>query len=99
MEEGVVQAIQALYKNSSSAVLSNSHLREFLTTTAGVRQECLLSPTLFNSFLEKIMQETLHDQNTSISTGGRPYETYDLLTTSILEAAAMVNFKNSQADS
>ena len=32
----------------------------------------LLSPILFNLFLEKIMQETLYDHHTSISIGGRP---------------------------
>ena len=30
------------------------------------------SPLLFNLFLEKLMQETLHDHNTSVSIGGRP---------------------------
>ena len=29
-------------------------------------------PILFISFLEEIMQETLHDHHTSISIGGRP---------------------------
>ena len=69
MEEGVVQAILALYENSSSGVLLNSQLVEFFKTTVGVRQGCLLSPILFNLFLEKIMQET---HLTSISIGGRP---------------------------
>ena len=47
-------------------------LEEFFKTTVGVRQECLLSPILFNLFLDKIMQETLHDHHASISIGGRP---------------------------
>ena len=47
-------------------------LEEFFKTTVGVRQECLLSPILFNLFLDKIMQETHYDHNTSISIGGRP---------------------------
>ena len=58
-----VQAIQAIYiyENSSSAVLLNSQLGEFFKKTVGVRQECLLSHILFNLFLVKVMQETLHD--------------------------------------
>ena len=71
IEGGLVQAIQALYENSSSAVLLNSQLREFFKTTVGVPQRRLLSPILFNLFLEKIMKETLHDHHVSISIGGR----------------------------
>ena len=84
MHEGLVQANQALYENSSSAVLLNSPLGEFFKTTVGVRQGCLLSPIVFNMFLEKIMQEALYDHHTSISSGGRPYATFDLLTALIL---------------
>ena len=70
MEEGLVQAVQALHKNSSSVVLLNSQLGELFKATVGVRQECLLSPILFNLLLEKITQETLHDHHTSISISG-----------------------------
>ena len=38
------------------------------------------------------MQEMLHDHHTSISIGGK-YATYDLPTTLILWAAAMLNLK------
>ena len=50
IEEGLVQAIQALGANSSSAVLLNSQLGEFFKTSVGVRQGCLLSPILLNLF-------------------------------------------------
>ena len=68
----LVQAIQALIEQSSSAVLWNSQLGEFFEITVGVRQGCLLSPILFNLFLEKIMQEKFHDHHTSISICRRP---------------------------
>ena len=42
-----------------------------METAVGVRQERLLSPILFNLCLDKIIQETAHDQYTSISIGGR----------------------------
>ena len=72
MHEGLVQAIQALYENTSSAVLLNSQLGEIFKTKVSVPSGMLPVPILFNLFLEKIMQETLHDHHTSISTGGRP---------------------------
>ena len=99
MEEGLVQAIQALYENSSSAVPLNIQLEEFLNTTVGVCQGCLLSPIMFNLFPEKIMWKTLHNHHRSISIGGRPIATYDSPMMSTSWAAAMVNFKTSLTDS
>ena len=55
IEEGLVQAIQALNENPSSAVFLNSQLENFFKTTVGVRQGCLLSPNVSNLFLEKVM--------------------------------------------
>ena len=72
VDKGIVQIIQTLYDNASSAVLLNNQVGESFRTTVGVRQGCLLSPVLFNIFLERIMIETLHDHHTSISIGGRP---------------------------
>ena len=71
IEEGLIQIIQALYNTASSAVLLNSDIGEFFKTTVGVRQGCLLSPVLFNLFLEKIMRETLRNFHSTISIGGR----------------------------
>ena len=72
IEAGLIDMIKALYDNANSAVLLNNQLGDFFRTTVGVRQGCLLSPTLFNLYLEKIMQETLYDHTTTISIGGRP---------------------------
>ena len=72
IEKGLVEIIQALYSNATSAVLLNDQIGDFFRTTVGVRQGCLLSPTAFNLFLEKIMQETLHNHTTTITIGGRP---------------------------
>ena len=72
IEEGLVQMIKALYDNATSAVLLNNNIGEYFCTSVGVRQGCLLSPVLFNLFLENIMRETLLDFHSTISVGGRP---------------------------
>ena len=71
-DTNLIEVIKALYKDSSSAVLQNNTRGDFFHTSVGVRQGCLLSPVLFNIYLENIMRETLHDFFTSISIGGRP---------------------------
>jgi len=72
IDENLVQTIEALYKDSKSAVLLNCQIGESFKTKVGVRQGCILSPILFNIYLENIMQETLQNHHTSITIGGRP---------------------------
>ena len=67
----IIRAIVNLYDKTQSAVLFNGNTGEWLRTTIGVRQGCLLSPTLFNIFLERIMCEALDDYVGSVSIGGR----------------------------
>ena len=57
----LIQVIKNLYNKATSAVLFNSNTGDWFRTTIGVRQECLLSPTLFNIFLERIMTDALED--------------------------------------
>ena len=66
----IVRAIKNLYDKAQSAVLFNGSTVEWFRTTVGVRQGCLLSPTLFNTFLERIMCEALDDHEGSVSIGG-----------------------------
>ena len=56
-----MQVIKNLYDKATSAVLFNR----------SIRQKCLLSPTLFNIFLERIMKDTLEDHEGTVSIGGR----------------------------
>ena len=67
----IIRAIESLYNKAQSAVLFNGSTGELFRTTVGVRQGCLLSPTLFNIFLERIMCEALDDYEGSVSIGGR----------------------------
>ena len=67
----LIQVIKNLYNKATSAVLFNDSIGDWFRTTVGVRQGCLLSPTLFNIFLERIMTDALEDHEGTVSIGGR----------------------------
>ena len=51
----LIQVIKNLYNKVTSAVFFNGSIGDWFRTTVGVRQGCLLSPTLFNIFLGRTM--------------------------------------------
>ena len=57
----LVCTIGQLYDKATSQVQMKGSIREWFRTTVGVRHGCLLSPTLFNIFLEQIMSDALED--------------------------------------
>ena len=67
----LVRTIEQLYDKATSAVQMNGSIGEWFSTTIGVRQGCLLSPTLFNIFLERIMSDALEEHDGKVSIGGR----------------------------
>ena len=67
----IIWAIENLYDKAQSVVLFNGSTGEWFRNTIAIRQGCLLSPTLFNNFLERIMCEALDDHEGSVSIGGR----------------------------
>ena len=67
----LLQVIKNLYNKATSAVLFNGSIGNWFRTTVGVQQGCLLSPTLFNIFLERIMTDALEDHEGTVSIGSR----------------------------
>ena len=67
----LIQVIENLYNKATSAVYLNGYIGDWFRTTVGVRQGCLLSQTLFNIFLERIMTDAVEDHQGTVSIGGR----------------------------
>ena len=51
----------------------NGSIGERFRTTVEVRKGCLLSPTLFNIFLDWIMSDALEEHDETVSIGGRNF--------------------------
>ena len=67
----LIRVTKHLYDKATSAVLFKSNIGDWFRTTAGDRQGCLLSPTLCNIFLERIMTDALEDHEGTVSIRGR----------------------------
>ena len=67
----LVRTIEQLYDKATHAVQMNDNIGEWFRKTVGVRQRCLLSPTLFNIFFERIMSDALEEHDGKVSIGGR----------------------------
>ena len=68
----LINIIRSLYDSTNSSVLLTNQIGPTFCTKVGVRQGCLLSPQLFNIFLERIMHITLKNHESTIKIGGRP---------------------------
>ncbi len=53
----IVRIIESLYNDTECAVVIDGQLTQWFAVKIGLRQGCLLSPTLFNIFLEFVMKE------------------------------------------
>ena len=67
----LIKVIKNLNNKATSAVLFNSSIGDWFRITVGVREGCLLSPTLFNVFLERVITDALENHEGTLSMGGR----------------------------
>ena len=57
----IVRILESLYSGTFSTVRVGAGMTEWFETVVGVLQGCILSPLLFNIFLEVIMSRSLQD--------------------------------------
>ena len=60
--------LQHQCERATSAVFINGNIGEWFHTTVGVHQGCIISPTLFNIFIERIMSDVLEEHEGTITT-------------------------------
>ena len=72
---GLINVIESLYDNNSNAMMSNTITLEWSQSTVGVGQGCILSPCLFNIFLEEIMTAKLENFFGTVKIAGREVTT------------------------
>ena len=89
-----IQIIKNLNSKATSAVLFNGSIGDWFQTTVGVWQGCLLSPILFNIFLERIMTDALVDHEGTVSIGGEQSLISALLMTSMASQERKKNWQN-----
>ena len=63
----LICVVKNLYDKATSVVLFSSSIGDWFRTTVGVRQGCLLSPTLFKIFLESSMTDALEDREGTVN--------------------------------
>ena len=57
MDKVMVDLIESMYKQTECSVSVNGKITELCKVVTGVRQGCLLSPSLFKLFLEFVMKD------------------------------------------
>lgn len=62
--------VQELYQSARTKVMIGNEYSEWFHSTVGVRQGCILSPSIFNLFLERIMIDALEDFDGGVKCGG-----------------------------
>ena len=68
----LVHLLRMLYENQQASVKTSAGLTEWFDIGQGVRQGCILSPSLFNIYTEAMMREALEGFEGTVKMGGRP---------------------------
>ena len=71
INDNLIRTTECLYNKATSTVYHDNNKGEWFRTTIGVRKGCLLSPTLFNIFLQRRMADAIEDHEGRVRIGGR----------------------------
>lgn len=74
LQPKLIGLLEDLYKRTESAVIVGHDITEWFKQSVGVRQGCIMSPDLFNLYLEHIMRlalDELTQEEVGASIGGR----------------------------
>jgi len=52
-----INILKHMYQNTQCTVMIDNNLTDWFKVEVGVRQGCILSPTLFNIFLEFVIDD------------------------------------------
>ena len=58
VDKAMVGLIQSMYEQTECSITVNGNITNWFKVDTGVRQGCLLSPSLFNLFLEFVLEDT-----------------------------------------
>jgi hypothetical protein len=67
----LIALITSLYSQAVSAVRSGTDISDWFRQTVGVRQGCILSPDLFNLFLDHVLAEALEEYQGGATMNGQ----------------------------
>ena len=71
IDVNLIRSTEQLLAKATNAFQMSKSIVEWFRTTLGSRQGCLLSPTLVNIFLERIMTDALEEPDGKVSIGGK----------------------------
>lgn len=73
----VTRLIQELYNDTQSCVRIGADMTDWFSLNSGVRQGCVLAPTLFSTTIDHIMGKTVADSQCGVSFGHHTFTDLD----------------------
>ena len=67
----IIDLIKSLHSKQKATVRTAHGLTDWFDIEQGVRQGCILSPHIFNTYSEQIMRNALEDLTGGVRIGGR----------------------------